>query len=253
MPENLNTLEQGDIFIFYQPKVQQKNPDSEADIRRFYMVLIPDQKQKYRLMVIGQKELPEPNKAGQQRYWGYVLMISETPEQIRNELGSKHYSTKTRGERFIQTARPSGEGVYRIVNHNGHTHLIYSLELPKKNGEVHDELNIEQQASYIITVKNPQVESPVRVGLSQNRNANYPQYLQNKFGDKRFSELDPVDFLDYEGSEFILISSSEDIKEELGIELKTDDESMYSADIFSKLKLDRSNRPSSPLFKGEWK
>lgn len=68
MPENLNTLEQGDIFFFYQPKVQQKNPDSEAYIRRFYMALIPDQKQKYRLMVIGQKELPEPNKAGQQRY-----------------------------------------------------------------------------------------------------------------------------------------------------------------------------------------
>lgn len=252
MPEQIKTLEQGSIFFFYRPKVGEKHPSSESDIQRFYMILKPDQKDTFRLTIIGKKELPESSKSGHRRYWGYTASVSDKPEQIRELLGPEHYDTKTRGERFSETARPAGEGIYRIVKHNGHTHLLYVLELPKKTGEVQDELNIEEQASYIITVKNPEKGSP-GAGLQKNRNACYPESLQQKFGNKRFSELDPVDFLDYERAEFILIASSDDIKEELGIELKAEDESLTSANIFSDLKLDKSKRPIKPLLEGEWK
>ena len=55
-------LEQGDIFFFYRPKVRSEKVESiEKDVRRFFMVLAPESKNKilYRLLVIGKKSLPE--------------------------------------------------------------------------------------------------------------------------------------------------------------------------------------------------
>jgi hypothetical protein len=250
--EHVKTIEQGNIFFFYRPKVQEEHPDEKSDIQRFYMILSPNQKQLYRLTVIGQKELPQPGKSGHRKYWGYTEMVSEKPEEILNVLGPEHYHTKTRGERTVGAARPAGEGVYRIVNHDGHTHLVYMLELPRKTGDVQNELNIDDQASYVITVKNPATASPPKAGLPKKSTADYPQKLQEKFGERRFSEVDPTDFLDFSGAEFILIAASDDIKKDLGIELDTNNESICSASIFTDLKIDISTRPTKPLFKGEW-
>jgi hypothetical protein len=55
--------------------------------------------------------------------------------------------------------------------------------------------------------------------------------LQDRFRDRRFCEADSPDFLNYEGTEFVLISAAEDVSEELGIELHPEDESVISADI----------------------
>jgi hypothetical protein len=44
--EDLKILEQGDIFFFYRPKVDSKEIKSIDDIRRFYMVLCPEDEQK---------------------------------------------------------------------------------------------------------------------------------------------------------------------------------------------------------------
>ena len=249
---NIKTLESGDIFFFYRPKVEIKSPKSESDIQRLYLVLHPEKKSLYRLSTVGQKELPAPEKSGHQRYWGYVMKVADKPEDIRNELGPEEYQTKTRGERHVGAARPAGEGVYRIVNHDGHTHLIYALELPEKTGSVQHELNIEEQASFVITIKNPEKGSPPYAGLPKRQKTEYPQELQIHFRDRRFTEADPPAYLNYEGAEFVLIASSEDIKEDLGIEVKTEEETICSADVFNELKIDRSRRPKKPLFTGEW-
>ena len=55
-------LEQGDIFFFYRPEVRSEKVESIEDVRRFFMVLAPESKNKkdlYRLLVIGKKSLPE--------------------------------------------------------------------------------------------------------------------------------------------------------------------------------------------------
>ena len=39
-------LEQGDIFFFYRPKVRSEKVESIEDIRRFFMVLAPESKDK---------------------------------------------------------------------------------------------------------------------------------------------------------------------------------------------------------------
>jgi hypothetical protein len=215
------------------------------------MILSPEHQKLYPLLTIGQKELPDPQESGHNKYWGYVTKTGITPEEITTELAPLTYQTKTRGERHIGAARPAGEGVYQILFHNNHTHLIYLLELPEKPGGVQNEFNIENQASYIITVKNPEAGSPPYAGLPENRNAQYPTYLQNKFGDRKYSDLDPTDFLNYEGSEFILVAASEKIRSNLDISLNTEKEDISSADIFNDLKIDRE-RPKKPLFEGEW-
>ena len=58
--------------------------------------------------------------------------------------------------------------------------------------------------------------------------------------------------MDREGTEFLLVAASEDIGEELGIELKTENESHMSADVIKDLKVNKKKHPAKPLFKGEW-
>jgi hypothetical protein len=43
---DVKILEQGDIFLFFRPKVSSKDIKSIEDVRRFYMVLSPEDEQK---------------------------------------------------------------------------------------------------------------------------------------------------------------------------------------------------------------
>lgn len=248
--EKSTTLESGNIYFFFRPKVGVDKPKSIDDVQRLYMVLSPDQEERYRLAVIGQKVMPEPEH--HQRYWGFVQAVGRKPEQIRDELGPETYSTRTRGERYVAAAIPAGEGRFRILRHEDHTHLAYALELPKREGQVQKEFEIEDQASYIISVKNPEAGSPAYAGLSEEEKANYPKRLQEVFRGRRFADADPPELLDYAGTEFVLIGSSEDVKDELGVEFKTENETESSADIFKDLKLEKTDRQLKPLFEGKW-
>lgn len=246
----IKTLEQGDIYFFYRPKIGVEDPENLQDVERTYMLLSPQDKEKYRLAILGRKKLPEPNKSGYEKYWGFIETVRKSPKSIHDELGADRYQTKTRGERYLPAARPAGEGVYRIIRHNDHTHLIYVLELPKQPGEVQQELQIEPEASYIISVKNPDRGSPKAAGLSEDQEANFPQRLMKIFRGRKFADVDPPDFLDHEGAEFLLIAAS-DIQDELGIHIDNS-KSESSAGIFEDLKMDRSERSTKPLFQGEW-
>jgi ribosomal protein S6 len=246
------TLEEGDIFFLYRPKVEEENPKGEEDVQRFYMVLRPKGGHLHRLMVIGRKRLPDPNRAGRERFWGFVEQAAAEARPIAEELKEQRYSTKTRGERRVPAARPAGEGVYRIVRHGRATHLIYALELPKRTGEVQDELNIEEEASYVLSVKNPMQSRPDSGTERGAQDVRYPPDLQSVFRDRRFSEADPVRLLDYEGAEFLLVAAGEDAEEETGVKLHPQDETPDTADIFRELRLERSRHPAAPLFKGYW-
>ncbi|MFW6059239.1 MAG: hypothetical protein ACODAQ_03605 [Phycisphaeraceae bacterium] len=250
--EKVQTLERGNIYFIYQPRVEQEQVESARDVQRLYMVLAPHGKQVYRLAVLGRKKLPEPEREGRQRYWGFIDAVEKDAQRIEDEFDPETYKTKTRGEREVPPARPAGEGIYRIVRHEDHTHLIYALELPGKPGKVQDELNIESEASYIIQIKNPQRGAPQAPGLDEDRQAEYPKKLQDRFEDRKFYDADPPDFLDYAGTEFLLISAAEDVKEELGIDLDPQKETEDTAEIFNDLRMERSEHPTKPLLKGEW-
>lgn len=248
------TLERGDIYFAYRPKVREADEKTRVEglreVERTYMILSAEDRRIYRRIVLGRKRLPEI-QGGRERIWGFIDLVSRNPEKIEDDLDAETYETKTRGERERPAARPAGEGVYRIVAHGSHTHLVYALELPKKPGPVQQELNIEPEASYIIAVKNPETGSPPQAGLRGEQKVDYPKQLQDKFQGRRFINAEP-DLLDHEGVEIMLAGAREDPEEELGLKLNPQNEKEWTSDIFKDLHMERSEHPFAPLFKGQW-
>jgi hypothetical protein len=252
--QDISVLERGDIFFFYRPRVhppdEEPPPKSLDQIERSYIVLRPRNKAHYRLLVIGRKRLPDVTK--HEKEWAFVAMVSSNPDDIEEDLKGEKYETKTRGERVKPAARPAGEGVYALVRHEDHTHIAYALELPERLGPVQRELQIEREASYIVSVKNPEAPSPPEAGLPPEEAAKYPKALEERFHGRRFLPADPPDLLDYPGAQLLLIGASPDVRGELGLELNPDRENERTAEIFRDLRLAKSQFKVEPLFKGNW-
>ncbi|VAI55162.1 uncharacterized protein LOC119324028 [Triticum dicoccoides] len=201
-----------------------------------------EEKPLLRLIVMGKKSLPDPAKHGRP-FWGYVDLVTTDIEDIKDALKGAEYDTATRGKRRQSAARAMGEGVYRILKHEGrggrpHTHLVYKLELPSRGGEEgavgepQEAMNVEPEASFLVQIKNPEQRGGGRGGgggggfggLQGKRKAAFPEHLQGRFGSNRYAPADPPDLLNYEGCELLLISASDDVEEELGLELQTETE-----------------------------
>jgi hypothetical protein len=241
-------VERGDIFFFYRPRVDANEVDELEDVQRFFLVLKPDRGRRYRVIVVGAKRLPDP--VGHERAWAFVAGVATRPVEVREQFQRTTYETKTRGIRVEPEARPAGEGRYAIVDHQGHTHLAYVLELPLEPGPAQRAFNIEKEASYVVAVGNP--EAPIRpgVGLRPDRRARYPAKLFERFRGRRFIFVDTPELLDYEGAELVLIGASNDPQGELGIELNAEHERLEEADIFRKLRLRPDEHPLDPIESG---
>jgi hypothetical protein len=242
-------VERGDIFFFYRPRADAREVDELADVQRFFLILKPDGRRPYRRIVAGQKRLPDPSR--RERVWAFVDEVATRPTEVREDLEGRTYETKTRGVRAEQEARPAGEGGYAIVDHDGHTHLAYVLELPPEPGPAQSAFHITKEASYIVAVRNPEAPAPPDVGLPPDRRAAYPEELLERFRGRRFAAVDTPELLDYEGAEIVLIGASEDPEGELGIELDAEDERLEAADIFRKLRLRPGELPPDPLESGQ--
>jgi hypothetical protein len=243
-------LERGDIYFLYRPAVEKEEVHGPRDVRRLYIVLKPWRAGLYRLIIIGRKKLPAPEE--HDRFWAFVWRVFKHRAELGEELGEETYETRTRGIRKVPPARPAAEGIYAIVRHGDHTHLAYLLELPKRQGPAERDLNIKREASYIIAVRNPEAPRPPEAGRGMGSKARFPPELQERFAGRRFIPVDPVEFLNYEGAELILIGAAENAEEELGIEFKPDDENEHTADVLRDLNLPREIA-REPLFEGQWK
>ncbi|CAB4302615.1 unnamed protein product [Prunus armeniaca] len=213
-----------------------------------------------RFIVMGRKSLPDPSKKGRP-YWGFVEMVTTNIDDVKTALQGEEYDTKTEGHRHTSAARALGEGIYRIVRHKEgkkkpHTHLIYKLEFPPEdeNNEPQESLNIKHEGSFHIQIKNPDQHGSSSTsqfrGLQNNRRAMFPAHLQGQFGNLRYCPADPPDFLNYEGCEFLLISASDDIEGELGLELQTEGEAVESCSDL--IKTFGETASTSSLLRGTW-
>jgi hypothetical protein len=244
-------LEDGDIYFLYRPRVEEEHVDSLEDVQRLLVVLHPWRRgSRVRLLVVGRKRLPEVDV--HDRFWAFVDEVVDRPEQLREALQPRTYRTKTRGERVRQAAHPAAEGAYVIARHGDHTHLAHQLELPRRPGPPQQELNIDPEASYVVTVKNPQAPSPPGVGRPGPGKAKLPGDLQNRFRGRRFAPLDPPTFLDHPGTEILLIGAAHDASTELDLDLDAEVERAARNTIFDDLRVGRRERPVEPLFTGEW-
>jgi hypothetical protein len=244
---HIKVLERGDLFFLYRPNMERYEPGSLLDIRRFYVVLHPQGQERFRLIAIGKKKLPG-FADGDQRHWGFVDGVFHTPEELRHAAAGIPALVGSKGENL----RPAGEGVYALVLHGNHTHLAYVLELPLILGEVQDAFNIKPEGRFVLAVKNPEAISPPGVGLEVDRQPDFPEELRTRFGDRRWVSVDPPDFLDYEGTELVLVGGRDDLGEDLGVDLEAHPKDEETAEIFKDLHLEKSERTIRPLFEGVW-
>jgi hypothetical protein len=256
---NIEIIEQGDIFFFYRPKVDTEEVKDIKDVQRFYMVTTPEEEKKqkkndiYRLFLIGQKQLPEiieGKSTSEEKNWALNILTTSNPDDIHKELLPTEYTTETRGKRRLVAAAPVGEGKYMIAKHDNHTELAYLLELPEIPGPTQKEFEIKKEASYIISVKNPEVNIPGFATVSKKK-PEYPKHIKEKFGDRRWINIEDPQLLDYENTQVLLIGArKKDVEEELDIDIDEQKETENTADIFKELKVRKEQVPLKPLMKG---
>ena len=200
-------LEKGDVHFAFWPARGADEPDGLQDVQRFFLVLKPEGQDAYRRLVVGQKKLPEPD-GGERRYWGFVDRVAEGSLDAAFERGEDNLDGPD--------ARRAGEGRYAIARHDGHTDLVYALE---RADEAIEGFNLEKQASYLLTIKNPDVADPPGTGLERDEKARFPRALRDRFGDRRWTSADPPAFLDHEGAEFLLVGGRDERPSDLDLRL----------------------------------
>jgi hypothetical protein len=103
-------LERGNIYFAYRPRVDQDTAHGLEDVQRFFLILSPHGKPRYRLIVIGRKRLPDIGDR-REKTWAFVQKVGRDPKDVEGELEAATYDTQTRDERHLAPARPAGEGV----------------------------------------------------------------------------------------------------------------------------------------------
>jgi hypothetical protein len=243
----IKVLERGNLFYLFRPTAEDFTPGGLIDVRRFYIVLHPDGTDRFRLIAIGKKKLPGVDDRVE-RHWGFVDGVFSSSDALLKAAAGLSSSMEATAERPL----PAGEGVYALILHGNHTHLVYVLELPASPGEVQQTFNIFPSGRFVIAVKNPNAASPPGVGLELDRQADFPEDLMTRFGDRRWMSVDPPAFLDHEGAEIVLIGGRDDLGEDLGIDLQAHPTDEEAADIFRELHMEKSERTIRPLFWGTW-
>ena len=140
-----NILEKGLIYFFFRGRVGINEPSDVNDVARSYIVLRPiPQGAKLgdgpigdagnnRILALPKKVLPVSPK---DRFLTFVEKANISMDDIKSQLSSSDYATKTAGARHTPAATPIGEGVYAITETGRDTHLAYILTIPSELGEV---------------------------------------------------------------------------------------------------------------------
>jgi len=217
--EAASTLEQGSITFLYRPRVEEQEPDELDDVQRLILLLSPEGSAFERAIAIGRKRLP--GSASRDRFWGFVDLVL-TPYDMQAALDAQVYGTKTRGLRHLPAARAFASGSYDIAMHGDHSHLRWRVEELSNDDPVAKDVELEDEADYILTIANP---DPIAWGLLQTPSLQadlfddlelhvtipnpFPPGLQQRFRDRRFTQLDATDWLDHPGAEVVFIGAGE--------------------------------------------
>ena len=203
-------LESGHIAFLYRP--QTSEAQSVNDVARLQIVLQPHEQRLFRVLNLHGYRLPEVRRRGEAVPGSLELWRS--PHTLQLSLGTK--------PKLLDSARMAGEGVYCIVRHSDHLHLIHALTLPAGMGRVQKDLNMERQGSYIL-------------GLPQTLDA-----------DTQIHE-----FLNTKNASFTFIGANEDVEGELGIDLEPELREHATKELRKATGVKTLNL--EPMFAGTWR
>lgn len=212
-------LEHGSNTFLYRPRVEEQHPEELDDVQRVLLLLSPEGSAFERLIAVGRKRLPR--SARHDRFWGFVDLVL-TPYDMHAALGAQVYGTKTRGLRHLPAACPFAEGTYEIETHGPHAHFRWHIERFSYDDPVGLELPIEHDADYILTIANPDpalwglVEPPdLQSSLFDDLELHvtvptpFPPALQERFGRRKYAQLDTTEWLDHPGAELVFVGAGD--------------------------------------------
>lgn len=241
--DNTKIIEKGMLYFFCRTKMDVDTPENLDDIARLHLVLIPDGAEKGRMFIVGKKRLPEILKGtskSEAREWMMNVAVA-TPPELGEALGPIEYETKTRGMRHEKGAVPVGEAGYVIIRVDSHTELAYQLARPERRGNAQKELGILREAGFVISAKNPDVETS---GFPDDA-PDYPRNLRELFADERWIDVSDPKLLDYENAQFLLVGARDDLS---GYDVNIP----RAANLFDALDLDEADWPTQALEKGSF-
>lgn len=180
-----NVLEKGIIYFFFRPRVNNEDPQGMEDVARSFFVLRPtplgaeldsgsgtvDKDARCRLLMLPKKKFPT---SGRERDMAFVEKTNQSMKDLQEKfIAGSTYQTSTRGERYIEEARPYAEGVYALTSTRRTTHLAYMLTIPSEIGEIQENFGLHQRGSFILQSKNPKFPGPSSARLP--KEPDYPQ------------------------------------------------------------------------------
>lgn len=217
--EAARTLEQGAVRFLYRPRVEEQHADELGDVQRLLIVLTPHGAAFERAIAVGRKRLPRSSR--HDRFWGFVDLVL-THYDMHAALGAQVYGTKTRGLRHLPAARAFANGTYDIVTHDDHSHLRWHVESVDAADPIAQEIDLERDADYILTIANPDpvvwgmLEAPdLQADLFDDLELHvtiptpFPPSLQQRFRGRRFVQLDDPSWLDHPGAEVVFVGAGE--------------------------------------------
>ena len=154
-----NILEKGVIYFFFRGRVGINEPTDVNDIARSYIVLRPlphgaklgdgpiGDAGNNRMLALPKKVLPVSSK---DRFMTFVEKANISMDDIKSQLSSSDYSTKTVGVRHTPAAAPIGEGVYAITQTGRETHLAYILTIPSELGEIQQVRTFRSRSFHLV-------------------------------------------------------------------------------------------------------
>jgi hypothetical protein len=212
-------LERGAIEFYYRPRVETFQPEHIGDVQRLLIVLSAESGDRFRVIAVGRKRIPAGER--RDRFWGFVDLVLNAPQDLKAALGAQTYGTKRRGVRHLPAACPAAEGSYTIAFHDGHAHLQWQLAKIHDEDEVVRDLGLEKSGDAIVTIANPDPAAwglsdtpPLQLDLFDDAELHvtipttFPPELQSRFEDRRFVQLESIDFLNHPGAELVFIWSS---------------------------------------------
>lgn len=209
-----NILEKGIIYFFFRPRVNVEEPHSINEVARSFCVLRPTplgatldkgrvEAQNCRLLMLPKKKFPT---SGRERDMGFVEKAGMSMKDLHEQfIAGGSYETSTRGERTKPEAKPYAEGVYAITSTKRASHLAYILTVPSEAGDIQQDFGLHKRGSWILQSKNPKYPGPAQLP----KNPEYPEHVQEKFGDYRWIPLEP-ELIDYPNAQFLMIGEGQD-------------------------------------------
>ena len=75
MEKKINILQGGCVYFFYRPKVE----NNSSEVQRFFLVLQPQNQNKYQVLIVGKKQLPSNEKNS---YFLFLEAIKNNKEDL---------------------------------------------------------------------------------------------------------------------------------------------------------------------------